>query len=77
MAQLGERIKSVASLLVGVLAGVVMAGREGLSDAGPLWLVPAIVCFIAGLKIGHRVWRPAAIATVAAIALIAAWGVLR
>lgn len=75
--QLGERIKSIASLLVGVLAGLVLASREGLSDAGPLWLVPAIVCFVGGLMIGHRAWRPAAIATVTAIALIASWGVLR
>ena len=76
LAQLGERIKSIAALLVGVLAGVVLAGREGLSDAGPLWIVPAVVCFVAGLKIGHRAWRPAAVATVTAIALIAWWGVL-
>jgi PTS system mannose-specific IID component len=75
--QLAERIKSIASLLVGVLAGLLLASREGLSDAGPLWLVPAIVCFVGGLKIGHRAWRPAAIATVTAIALIASWGVLR
>jgi len=76
LSQLGERIKSIAALLVGVLAGVVLAGREGLSDAGPLWIVPAVVCFAAGLKIGHRAWRPAAVATVTAITLIAWWGVL-
>ena len=76
LAQLGERIKSIASLLVGVLSGVMLAGRGGLSDAGVLWLVPAIVCFVVGLLVGHRVWRPAAIATVIAIALIAAWGVV-
>lgn len=76
LAQLGERIKSIASLLVGVLSGVMLAGRGGLNDAGVLWLVPAIVCFVVGLLVGHRVWRPAAIATVIAIALIAAWGVV-
>jgi len=77
LAQLAERIKSIASLLVGVLAGVLLAGRGGLSDAGLLWLVVAIVCFVVGLVVGHRIWRPAAIATVTAIALIAAWGVLQ
>lgn len=77
LAQLAERIKSIASLLVGVLAGVLLAGRGGLSDAGLLWLVIAIVCFVVGLVVGHRIWRPAAIATVTAIALIAAWGVLQ
>ena len=77
LAQLAERIKSIASLLVGVLAGVLLAGRGGLSDAGLLWLVVAIVCFVVGLVVGHRIWRPAAIVTVTAIALIAAWGVLQ
>ncbi|MCH7533348.1 MAG: PTS system mannose/fructose/sorbose family transporter subunit IID [Gemmatimonadetes bacterium] len=77
LAQLAERIKSIASLLVGVLAGVLLAGRGGLSDGGLLWLVVAIVCFVVGLVVGHRIWRPAAIATVTAIALIAAWGVLQ
>ena len=77
LAQLAERIKSIASLLVGVLAGALLAGRGGLSDGGLLWLVVAIVCFVVGLVVGHRIWRPAAIATVTAIALIAAWGVLQ
>ena len=77
LAQLAERIKSIASLLVGVLAGVLLAGRGGLSDGGLLWRVVAIVCFVVGLVVGHRIWRPAAIATVTAIALIAAWGVLQ
>ena len=77
LAQLAERIKSIASLLVGVLAGVLLAGRGGLSDAGLFWLVLGIGCFVAGLVVGHRIWRPAAIVTVTAIALIAAWGVLQ
>lgn len=77
LAQLGERIKSIASLLVGVLAGVVLAGQGGLGHAGLLWIVAAILCFVAGLLVGHRVWRLAATATVTAIALIAAWGVVR
>ena len=77
LAQLAERIKSIASLLVGVLASVVLAGRGGLTDAGLFWLVLGIGCFVAGLVVGHRIWRPAAITTVAVIALIAAWGVLR
>ncbi len=76
LAQLGARIQSIAALLVGVLAGVVLAGRGGLSEAGLPWLVLAIVCFVVGLFGGHRVWRPTAIAIVGAIALISAWGVL-
>ena len=76
MAQLGERIKSVASLLVGVLSGIVLASRTGLSEAGFPWVFLAIVGFVAGLLVGHRAWRPTAIAMVAAIALIGAWGVL-
>lgn len=77
LAQLGERIRSIASLLVGVIAGLVLAGRSGLSEAGLLWVVVAIVCFVLGLLVGHRIWRPAAIATVCAIVLIAVWGVVR
>ena len=76
LAQLGARIQSIAALLVGVLAGMVLAGRGGLSEAGIPWLVLAIACFVAGLLVGHRVWRPTAIAIVAAIALISAWGML-
>jgi PTS system mannose-specific IID component len=76
LAQLGERIKSVASLLVGVLSGIVLASRTGLSEAGFPWVFLAIVGFVAGLLVGHRAWRPTAIAMVAAIALIGAWGVL-
>ena len=76
LSQLGARIQSVASLLVGVLTGAVLAGQGGLSEAGLPWLILAIGCFVAGLLVGHRVWRPTAIAIVCAIALIAAWGVL-
>jgi PTS system mannose-specific IID component len=76
LAQLGARIQSIAALLVGVLTGVVLAGRGGLSEAGLPWLVLAIGCFVVGLLVGHRVWRPTAIAIVAAIALISAWGML-
>ena len=76
LAQLGAHIQSVGSLLVGILAGVILAGGGGLSEAGLPWVLLAIACFVAGLLAGHRVWRPTAIAVVGTIALIATWGVL-
>jgi PTS system mannose-specific IID component len=76
LVQLGARIQSIAAVLVGVLAGMILASREGLSETGLPWLLLTIGCFVTGLLGGHRVWRPTAIATVAAIALISVWEML-
>jgi PTS system mannose-specific IID component len=77
LAQLAERLQSIAVLLVGLLCGLVLSGHPGPSGAGVIWLAVAAASFAVGLVVGHRVWRPAAVATVAAIALIATWGAVQ
>jgi len=69
-----ERVRSVAGLLLGLFCGAVLAGRGGLAEAGPVWAVLACAAFVGGNLVGHRLWRPAAVAVVAAVALLAAWG---
>lgn len=69
-----ERVRSLAALLLGLLCGTLLVGEGGLSDAGPVWAGLASAAFAAGALVGHRLWRPAAVATVAAVALLATWG---
>ena len=71
------RLKWVVAGLLGVLVGAVLGGSGGLADSGVTWAVLGGVGFLAGLFIGHRAWRPAAMATVVAIAVVATSGVLR
>ena len=73
----GEKLKSVAALLLGLLVGAVLAGPTGLAGSGVLWMGLAAGAFVIGLLVGHRVWRPAAIAVVAVIALLSTWGIVR
>jgi PTS system mannose-specific IID component len=72
-----ERIQSTAALLLGTLAGLILASDTGLVEPGLLWAGLAGAAFIGGAMVGHIVWRPAAVAVVAAVALIATWGVAR
>jgi len=72
-----ERLRRVAALLLGLLGGAVLSGTGGLADSGVFWGVFAVAGFLAGLFVGHRVWRPTAVAVVGAIALISTWGFLR
>jgi PTS system mannose-specific IID component len=69
-----ERVRALAALFLGVLAGAVLAGPGGLGDAGPLWGGLAVTAFVGGTVVGHRLWRPAAVAVVASVALLATWG---
>lgn len=71
------RLQALAVGLLGLLVGGVLAGPGGLADAGPLWVGLAVVGFIGGLLAGHRAWRPAAVAVVAAIVLLTATGAFR
>lgn len=68
------RVRSAAAFLLGVFAGAVVAAPQGLGDSGPLWVGPAGLAFIIGATVGERSWRPAAVAVVAAVALLATWG---
>jgi mannose/fructose/N-acetylgalactosamine-specific phosphotransferase system component IID len=69
-----ERLRSVAGLLLGLFCGVAVAGRGGLAEAGPAWAALACAAFVGGNLVGHRLWRPAAVAMVAAVVLLAMWG---
>lgn len=69
-----ERVRTLATLLLGLLLGTVLSAEGGLGDAGAQWGGLAAVAFVAGALVGHRLWRPAAVAVVAAVALIATWG---
>lgn len=74
---LTRRIQALAALLMGLLVGVVLAVPDGLAAAGPAWAGLATVAFLVGLIVGHRVWRPAAFATVAVVAALLLWGIVR
>ncbi|MGD8321124.1 MAG: PTS system mannose/fructose/sorbose family transporter subunit IID [Gemmatimonadota bacterium] len=69
-----ERVRALAALLLGVLAGAILGGPGGLGSAGPVWSGLAVAAFVVGSLVGHRLWRPAAAAVVAAVALVATWG---
>ena len=71
-----RRMQPGVVLALGVLSGAVLGGEGGLADAGIPWSVLAMVGFLVGLIGGHRTWRPAAVAIVAAIGAIAGWGVI-
>ncbi|MDH3207113.1 MAG: PTS system mannose/fructose/sorbose family transporter subunit IID [Gemmatimonadota bacterium] len=76
LARWTERLKGGVALLVGLLVGALLAGDGGLAASGVLWTVLAACAFLAGLIIGHRAWRPAAVTVVAAITILAAVGAL-
>lgn len=71
-----ERVRSLATLLLGLMTGAVLAAPDGLLATGPLWTALAGLSFVAGLVLGHRAWRPAAGVVVAVVVAVAAWGVL-
>jgi mannose/fructose/N-acetylgalactosamine-specific phosphotransferase system component IID len=71
------RLRSWGVVVLGALAGAVLGGEGGLGDAGSGWTALAAAGFVLGLFVGHHVWRPAAVAVVAAIAILATWGTIR
>ena len=71
-----ERLKGVIALLLGLLAGAILAADSGLASAGVLWIFLGGCAFLAGLRFGHHAWRPAAATVVTLIAILAAVGVL-
>ena len=70
------RLKAAVALILGLLVGAVLAGDGGLAAAGWLWTGLAVCAFLAGLLLGHRAWRPAAVSVVAVIGILAALGTL-
>jgi PTS system mannose-specific IID component len=71
-----ERLQEAATVMLGLLAGAALAGPTGLVHTGLLWAALGMLAFVVGLKIGHRIWRPTAIAVVTTIALISTWGIV-
>ena len=69
-----ERVRASAALLLGLFVGAVLETEVGPDDAGPIWAIAAASAFVGGLFGGNRVWRPAAVAVVGAVALLATWG---
>jgi len=69
-----ERVRAAAALLLGLFVGTVFEREAGLGNAGPVWGALAVAAFVCGLLVGNRLWRPAAVAVVAAVALLATWG---
>ena len=69
-----ERVRAAGALLLGLLVGAVLGGNGGLGEAGTLWGALGAAGFLGGALVGHRLWRPAAVAVVAAVALLATWG---
>lgn len=69
-----ERLRLVGSALLGLVVGTVLIGQGGLADTGHLWSGLAAVAFVSGLLVGHRMWRPTAVAVVSTVAFLATWG---
>lgn len=76
LAEWTARLKGVTALLLGLLAGAVVAADGGLASSGAIWVVLASCAFLAGLLVGHHAWRPAAATVVATITILAAVGAL-
>ncbi|MDP2959386.1 MAG: PTS system mannose/fructose/sorbose family transporter subunit IID [Longimicrobiales bacterium] len=73
LTQWTERIRAAAGLLLGLFVGAVLGAEGGLGEAGPIWGGLAVAAFVGGALVGHRLWRPTAVAVVAAVALLATW----
>lgn len=69
-----DRVRAVAALLLGLVAGTMLAGDYGLWTAGPVWAGLGVATFVTGFAVGHKAWRPAAATVVAAVAVCAIWG---
>lgn len=77
LSQWTARLQPVLAASLGVLCGVTLGGGGGLVESGVGWALFAGGAFAVGLLFGHRVWRPAAVATVVVVALIATAGVVQ
>lgn len=70
------RLKAVDVVLLGVLVGAVLGGPGGLAEAGTVWVALGAAAFLGGLLVGHRAWRPAAAAIVAAVVVVSVVGLV-
>jgi len=77
LATWATKLRPVAVLVLGALAGALLAGDGGLVDSGRAWTALAAAGFGGGLLVGHRLWRPAAVTVVGAVGALAIWGIIR
>jgi PTS system mannose-specific IID component len=66
-----ERLRWIASILLGALVGAVLFGAGGLGGTGPVWVALSAAAGVAGLLVGHRTWRPAAATVVTVVVAVA------
>jgi PTS system mannose-specific IID component len=74
LAELTEKVRAAAALLLGILGAVVIAREGELGEPGLTWGLLAASGFVLGDLLGHRLWRPTAIAIVVVVISFAAWG---
>jgi PTS system mannose-specific IID component len=67
---LASRISAWGAVLVGAVAGLLLTGDHGFATPTMLWLAPATLAFLLGLRAGQSAWRPTALATVVAVGLL-------
>jgi len=70
------RVFRSATLLLGILVGVLLAGRLSMAETVWLWPLGGMAGFVVGLRFGRRVLRIATLALVLAIAMITAMGAI-
>jgi mannose/fructose/N-acetylgalactosamine-specific phosphotransferase system component IID len=73
---IAERIFRGATLLLGILVGVLLAGRLSMAETAWLWALGGMAGFVVGLRFGPRVLRVATLAVVLAIAMVTAMGAI-
>ena len=76
LASWADRLRVPAAALIGLVLGALVSTEGGLASAGLGWLLLGGLSFVAGWRVGHRLWRPAAVATVVAVGVGTAVGML-
>ncbi len=71
---IAERVFAAATLLLGILVGVLLAGPLSMDGAAWLWPLGGVTGFVVGLRFGRRVLRVATFALVLIIAVVTAMG---
>ena len=74
LGQWTQRIRSLGTLLLGFLVGLLLTSPDALPAAGLGWTALAGAAFLAGALLGHRAWRPSAAAVVGAVGIAVVWG---
>lgn len=70
LARAAENIARVGTVLLGTFTGLVLTADSGLDASRWIWGGLAVAAFVVGVVGGQRVWRPAALSVVGAIAAI-------